>query len=127
VPNLVEMGYLKEVPSSVSWHAMLEDVSKMCRGISMKFKLRTEDEQMELANAALLEVIKKIADYKLVYTPGRAPVFNLLTTTIHRIMYSIMNRRKAQREGLGRILSDAEAGVLPTTHRSLRTQTAFIK
>jgi hypothetical protein len=125
VPNLEELGYVKEVPTNISWHAVLEDVSKMCRGISMKFKPRTEDEQLELASEALAQVIKKIAEYKLVYTPGRAPVFNLLTTTIHRIMFSIMNRRKAQREGLGRILSDAEAGVLPTTHRSLRTQTAF--
>ncbi len=124
VPNLEARGYIREQPTSLTWHAMLEDINKICHGIATKFKPRNEDEHSELTNEANVQVIKKLAEYKLVYTPGRAPVFNLLTTTIHRVMYSIMNRRKHQREGLSKILADAEAGVLPDSNRSLRTQTS---
>lgn len=122
IPGLHDKGYIRELPTNTTWHAMLEDIHKICHGIAMKFKPRNEDEHSELTNEAVLQVINKLATYKLVYTPGRAPVFNLLTTTIHRILYSVMNRRKHQREGLGKILADAEAGVLPESHRSLRTQ-----
>ncbi len=123
IPKLQANGYIREIPTDETWHAMLADVNKICFGIGMKFKPRTEDEHQELTNEAVLQVVNKLSSYKLVYTPGRAPVFNLLTTTIHRIMFSIMNRRKHQREGLSRVLAEAEAGVLPDTHRSLRVQT----
>ncbi len=125
IPSLETKGYIKEIPTNTTWHAMLDDVNLICRGIAMKFKPRNEDEHAELTNDAILQVMKKLADYKLVYTPGRAPVFNLLTTTIHRVLYSIMNKRKHQREGLGRILAEAEAGTLPDTHRSLRVQSGL--
>lgn len=125
IPLLRDRDYLKELPTNVTWHRMLEDVNRICHGIATKFKPRNDDEHQELTNDAALQVIRKLADYKLVYTPGRAPVFNLLTTTIHRVMYSIMNKRKHQREGLARVLADAEAGVLPDSHRSLRTQSGY--
>jgi hypothetical protein len=123
IPNLMAGGYIKEMPTDKTWHAMLEDVNKICHGIGMRFKPRNDEEHQELTNEALLQVVHKLSSYRLVYTPGRAPVFNLLTTTIHRVMYSIMNRRKHQREGLARVLAEAEAGVLPDSHRSLRVQT----
>lgn len=122
IPGLQAKGYIKEPPTNTTWHAMLEDVNRICRGISMKFKPRTDEEHAELTNEAITQVMIKLSTYRLVYTPGRAPVFNLLTTTIHRVLYSIMNRRKHQRAGLGRILAEAEAGTLPDTNRSLRTQ-----
>jgi hypothetical protein len=123
IPSLTARGYIKELPTTHVWHAMLEDINKICYGIAMRFKPRSDEEHQELTNEALIQVIHKLAAYKLVYVPGRAPVFNLLTTTIHRILYSIMNRRKHQREGMGRILAEAAAGTLPDTHRSLRVQT----
>ena len=103
---------------------MLEDVNRICGGIAMKFKPRNDDEHAELTNEAVMQVMKKLAEYKLVYTPGRAPVFNLLTTTIHRILYSVMNRRTQQRDGLSKMLADAESGVLPKSNRSLRVQSS---
>lgn len=127
IPDLEARGYVKETPSNITWHAMLEDINRICFGIAMKFKPRNEDEHAELVNEAIIQVIKKLAEYKLVYTPGRAPVFNLLTTTIHRVLYSIMNRRKHQREGLSRMLGDAEAGILPESNRSLRVQSGHRK
>lgn len=123
IPHLQNEGYIKEGPTKKTWHALLEDINKICGGISLRFKPRSEEEHQELTNDAVLQVINKLSTYKLVYTPGQAPVFNLLTTTIHRILYSVMNKRKHGREGLSKVLEDAEAGVLPTSNRSLRTQT----
>lgn len=127
IPSLENRGYIRELPTTITWHAMLEDINRICHGIATKFKPRNEEEHAELTGEAAIQVINKLANYKLVYTPGRAPVFNLLTTTIHRILYSIMNRRKHQREGLGRIMADAEAGILPDSHRSLRVQSGHRK
>ena len=98
-------------------------INMMCMGISTKFHQKTEEEQIDLSNEALLQVMNKLVSNRLVYMPGRAPVFNLLTTTIYRCMYSIMNKRKNQREGLNRLLQDASSGNLPQTNRSLRLQT----
>lgn len=110
IPALETDGYVRELPTEQTWHAMLGDISKMCQGIALRFKQPTEEETMELANEALLQVTNKLATYKLVYTPGLAPVFNLLTTTIHRCMYSIMNRRKTQRQGLQKYIDDVQSG-----------------
>lgn len=124
IPNLSANGYIIEHSTELMWHAMLSDIDNMCRGIAMRFKQPTEEETMELANEALLQVTNKLASYKLVYTPGRAPVFNLLTTTIHRCMYSIMNRRKTQRQGLQKFVDDVQSGIVPgykETRRTIKT------
>jgi hypothetical protein len=119
--RLIDKGYIREKPTEISWHAMLADINQMCQGIATKFKPSTEEELMDLANEALVQVSKKLVTGKLVYIPGKAPVFNLLTTTIHRCMFSIMNRRTNRRQGLNKLLQDAQAGILPDSQRSLRT------
>jgi hypothetical protein len=85
--------------------------------------LPSEEEHLDFSNEALLQVTNKLKMRKLVYTPGRAPVFNLLTTTIHRCMFSIMNRRKTQKNGLYKLMEDMKAGALPDSYRSFRLQT----
>jgi len=112
VPSLLEQKYIKEQPTCQSWHAILTDINKICNGISMKFHLNEQD-QHDLAQEAFVQVLKKLKSGKLVYIPGRAPVFNLLTTTTYNIMFSILNRSKNQKESLRRLLDDASAGVLP--------------
>lgn len=123
IPKLKENGYVCETPTMVSWHYMLEDINKMCQGIAIKFNLPSEEEHLDFSNEALLQVTNKLKMRKLVYTPGRAPVFNLLTTTIHRCMFSIMNRRKTQKNGLYKLMEDMKAGALPDSYRSFRLQT----
>lgn len=123
IPILIQEGYIKEVVAQTSWHLMIEDINKMCLGIAMKFNLQSEEETTDFANEALLQVMRKLKDRKLVYTPGRAPVFNLLTTTIYRCMFSIMNRRKTQKNGLYKLIDEMKAGVLPDAQRSFRVQT----
>ena len=122
VPELLQSGFHKERPITISWQSMLSDINQMCMGIGMNFNQRDED-LIDLANEAYIQVLNKLTNDKLVYTPGRAPVFNLLTTTIYRCMYSIMNRRKNQREGLNKLLNTMQSGYSPSNNRSLRTQT----
>lgn len=123
IPKLQDDGYIREIPTEQSWHAMLEDVNLICQGIAMKFNLPSEEEQLDFSNEALLQVTNKLRAKKLVYTPGREPVFNLLTTTIHRCMFSIMNRRKTQKNGMFKLMDDMKAGTLPDSHRSFRLHT----
>ena len=42
----------------------------------------------------------KLKRGRLKYMPGRAPVFNLLTTTIHRCIYSALSKDKRQHRNL---------------------------
>jgi hypothetical protein len=124
IPKIIMDGYSREMVTDTTWHLMLEDINRMCQGIAMKFNLPTEEEHQDFSNEALLQVMNKLVNKKLVYTPGRAPVFNLLTTTIHRCMFSIMNRRKTQKNGLYKLMDDMKAGSLPDSHRSFRLQTS---
>lgn len=94
IPN----GYITEEPIHQSWHKLSIEVFKICSGIVVKFNQKTEEEKSDLENELFTEVMKKIKAKKIIYTPGRAPVFNLLTTTIYRIGYSVMNRRNIQKK-----------------------------
>lgn len=92
IEKMIANGYAIEVPTKRSWDEMVIDIQKMCRGISMKFTMPSEDARDDLASDALLTIMNKVKNKKLIYTPGKAPVFNLLTTTIYRIIYSLLNR-----------------------------------
>lgn len=118
--KLMDDGYFKELPTQVSWNHMTIDINNICNGIATKFKQKSDEEKTELSHETFIQVIQKITRYKLVYVPGVAPVFNLLTTTIYRCMCSIMNRRKSQREGLHKFIKDAKNGAIKSSNRSLR-------
>ncbi|MCK9557552.1 MAG: hypothetical protein M0R50_05875 [Candidatus Cloacimonetes bacterium] len=96
--QLKEQGYYLEPPMAQSWQNMLEDIAKMCNGVASKFNQPSIEETNNLASEALVQVISKIARGKLRYTPGRAPVFNLLTTTIHRCIYSVLSKDARQKK-----------------------------
>lgn len=96
--KMLAQGYVLERPAMTSWTDVLLDVQKICKGISLKFNLPSEEAHEELASEAFVQVINKIKNRKLVFTPGLAPVFNLLTTTIHRIMFSLLNKSNRERE-----------------------------
>jgi hypothetical protein len=123
VPKLLSSGYIKEPSTNSSWHGLLEDIGRMCSGISKRFNLVNEDEYNDLSNDALLQVTNKLVNKRLVYTPGKAPVFNLLTTTIHRCMFSLLNKKNNQRAGLNKLLSDSQHNLVPKINRSLKTIT----
>lgn len=117
---LMANGFVLERPTDVYWQYMLNDINMICGGIAKKFKLPTDEDRIELAHEALIQVINKLTRNKLVYIPGRAPVFNLLTTTIWRCMFSIQNRKKSQRNGINKLLQLAASRSLPDNIRSFR-------
>lgn len=80
-----------------AWDQINSMVYKMCSGIATHFNPRSEDEHQEHVHDAYMLTIEKIRNGKLKFTPGRAPVFNLLTTTIFRQLYSKMNKEKRRR------------------------------
>lgn len=121
---LLTRGYRKEPTTAESWHLMLGDISKICAGISTKFKLRSEDEQQDLASDAFVQITNKLVSGRLVYMPGRAPVFNLLTTTTYRIIYSILNKKNNHRANMKKLIDDAAAGIIPSVGRSVRAPVA---
>lgn len=110
-------GFIKEAPTNDSWNNMLVDINNMCAGISTKFTLNSEEEYQELAGEAFIQVANKLVNNKLIYTPGKAPVFNLLTTTIYRCIFSILNKRN-RKKGQFRSLSstDDESSMVKTKH-----------
>jgi len=79
------------------WAELSLLILKICEGISKKFHPKSEEEYEELVNEAFIETMEKIKQQKLRYIPGKAPVFNLLTTTIFNILYSKMNRKNRQK------------------------------
>jgi len=115
--DLEKSGYYFDRPTVESWQAVLEDIGKICKGISMKFCLNCECARHDLTQDAFLQVINKLQRGKLVYVPGRAPVFNLLTTTIHRCMCSVLSRNTRQSQNLTSYLGKCARGFFPEAKR----------
>jgi hypothetical protein len=127
--QIVKQGYYLEPPMIHSWQAMLQDIAAMCKGIASKFNQQSAEETDNLASEALVQVISKISRGKLRYTPGRAPVFNLLTTTIHRCIYSILSKDTRQKKNFTSFADNLvieEMGVVRTcysrTHQKARVK-----
>lgn len=81
-----------------AWGHMSNMIHHICSGIATKFNPKDEDELHDLINDAWVQTMDKIRAGKLRFTHGKAPVFNLITTTVFRILYSKMNKQKRQRE-----------------------------
>ena len=95
-----DCNYYQERTEEQCWHSLLDDIGQMCRGIVCKFNQPSDEAKANLANEAFLQVASKLKRGKLNYMPGRAPVFNLLTTTIHRCIYSALSKDKRQHRNL---------------------------
>ncbi len=81
-----------------AWDHMSNMIHRICSGIATKFNPKDEDELHDLIHDAWVQTMDKIKTGKLRFTHGKAPVFNLITTTVFRILYSKMNKQKRQRE-----------------------------
>ena len=86
-----------ETNDCLAWEKLQSDIYQMCKGIAVKFSPRSEEEHLDLAHETFVITIDKIKKRKLVFDPGRAPVFNLLTTTIIRHLFSFKNRENRRR------------------------------
>ena len=81
-----------------SWERLQQDVYKICQGVAVRFNPKDEEEHMERSHHTFALTIEKIRNRKLVFEAGRAPVFNLLTTTIFRHLYSLMNKNNRRKK-----------------------------
>ncbi len=80
-----------------AWEKMSSMIYQICHGIATHFNPRDDEEHAELRHDAFMTTMEKIKLGKLRFDPGRAPVFNLLTTTIFRQLYSKMNKEKRRK------------------------------
>ena len=87
-----------DTEDSDSWEELTGYVYKICKGVAVHFNPKNAEEHDELAHETFVLTIEKIKNRKLVFEPGRAPVFNLLTTTIFRHLYSLKNKDNRRRK-----------------------------
>ena len=83
-----------------NWDQTAGMLYKVCLGIAKKFRPSSEDEYTNLANEAMVKLLQKIKDNKLRFIPtsaGGSPIFNLVTTTISRILCSYKNSDKKRK------------------------------
>lgn len=69
-------------------------IYKICDGVSKKFYPKDKEEHEELTNQAFYMVLDKINRGVLKYTPGKASVFNLLTTATYNLLYSYKTKQR---------------------------------
>ena len=62
---------------------------------------------------AMVHVIRKLREDKLKFCPGKAPAFNLLTTTIYRLICSYLSKISRQNERDKQLVQDAYRGAVP--------------
>tara|TARA_R100001244_G_scaffold25113_2_gene25481 strand:+ start:129658 stop:130212 length:555 start_codon:yes stop_codon:yes gene_type:complete len=87
-----------ETDCPLAWERLQSDVYKICQGVAVHFNPRDEEERLELSHETYVLTVEKIKDKRLVFEPGRAPVFNFLTTTIFRHLYSLMNKKNRRKK-----------------------------
>jgi hypothetical protein len=126
VTQLRAADYYIDVTHEVHWDKLSLMIYNICTNLVLKFNLRTEEERTELSHEAYKQTIEKIIRGKLRYTPGKAPVFNLLTTAIIRIMYSIMNKETRTRKNQGKLIDAVLYGTATPNLRSLRVSKSSI-
>lgn len=102
-----------------AWDQMSQMIYKMCEGVATHFHPATKEEHEEHTHDAFFMTVEKIKDGRLKFDPGRAPVFNLLTTTIFRHLYSKMNKEKRQRDLITKYM-DRVLDEHPDLRQSLR-------
>ena len=112
-------GYYQETATEKPWQMMCNQINDMCKGIAMNFHQRSEEDRHDLAQEAFIQVANKLQRGRLVYIPGKAPVFNLLTTTIHRCMFSILNRSAKQHRNVVKLAEGLTTGAILPLTRSL--------
>ena len=118
---LIRDDFFKEEPARITYEKMSTDILNICLGVAIKFRPPTDDDKHELAHGALVQALQKIKNNKLVFTPGRAPVFSLVTTTVYRCMCSIMNKTNKETRRRSALAEDLVIGAVKPNTRTLRT------
>jgi hypothetical protein len=117
--ELQKNSYIIDLPETEAWECLVTMIYRMCEGIALKFHPASDDDKNELVHEAFAHTLSKIRRGKLRFTPGRAPVFNLLTTSIIRIMCSIKNKDKRERDHQVKLLEQIIQGEALPNFRSI--------
>jgi hypothetical protein len=97
-----------------SWEQMSNLIYKICEGVATQFHVPPDSEEYhEHVHDAVAQTLEKISIGKLKFTRGRAPVFNLITTTAFRILYSKCNKSKKQKEHNRKYIYDTIQKIAP--------------
>lgn len=91
-------GWYIDTEDEDAWSYLGELVYPICRGVSKKFYPIGDEELDELTHQAYVLVMDKIKRGMLRYTPGKAPVFNLFTTAIFRLLYTYKMQQKRKKK-----------------------------
>jgi len=84
-----------------NWEKISEMLYSICCGITKKFHPKSDEEFYHLANEAMAVLMTKIKDGRMRFTPrceGGSPVFNLITTTVSRILCTYKNKQKRSKQ-----------------------------
>ena len=117
--RLLDDGYYLEPTESYAWERLFLEVKKMCEGISRKFSVEP-DSRMEIEQEGLVMIIDKIRNKKIRYEPGLAPVFNFLTTAIHRCIYNHLRKSTRYSKQMHELRERMDKGHLDVSMRSYK-------
>lgn len=87
-----------------AWEQMSKMIYKVCEGVATHFNPPTPEDYIEHVHDAFFLTMDKIHRGRIRMIPGKAPVFNLLTTTIFRHLYSKMNKEKKRKQHLSKYI-----------------------
>jgi hypothetical protein len=100
--NSKELEYVwstyNETQDSNYYEKLCMLIYKIAEGVSRKFYPNTDEEHQELTNQAYVMAMDKINRGVLKFKPGKAPVFNLVTTAIYNLLYSYKTSEKKKAE-----------------------------
>lgn len=117
--SFVTDGFYLEPIEQFAWERLVLEVSKICEGVSRKFSTDI-DVRMEIEQEALIMVMDKIRRKKIKYEPGLAPVFNFLTTAIHRCIYNYLRKTNRTNKQMQELTDRMINGHLDLSMRSYK-------
>lgn len=98
--------FIKERTLVQSWNDLTQKIWLICSGVA-DYHLSSSNELYDLredmVNETAAQIFTKLTNDKLKYSPGQAPVFNLLSTAIHNLCYTFLakeSRRLANKQKL---------------------------
>jgi hypothetical protein len=126
VRKLAANNFHCEIPATETWERLTSMIHKICCGVVLNFRPPSDDVKNELVQEAFTHTLTKIHRGKLKFTPGKAPPFNLLTTAIFRIMYSIKNKEKRDRDHRSRLVEQLMHGAKLPELNSIRVSQSLV-
>jgi len=107
-----------------NWKKISEMLYSICCGIAKKFHPKSDEEYYHLANEAYVVLMTKIKDGKVKFIPrceGGSPLFNLITTTVSRILCTYMNKQKRSKQHHAKFVVKEVSEKAPELLSSVRT------